>query len=118
MPDTGETGFGFWPTANVPNGGRVMKEEDALAKGKTANGKRQVGLQDAVKFWPMPTKQDGANNAGPAQMARKTPPLKVEAAAGSSGQLNPNWVEWLMGYPIGHTALKDSATPSSRKSRK
>ena len=24
-----------------------------------------------------------------------------------SGQLNPNWVEWLMGYPIGHTDLKD-----------
>jgi len=21
------------------------------------------------------------------------------------GQLNPNWVEWLMGYPIGHTDL-------------
>jgi len=26
-------------------------------------------------------------------------------------------VEYLMGYPIGHTALKDSATPLSRKSR-
>ena len=30
--------------------------------------------------------------------------------------LNPFWVEWLMGYPIGHTALKDWATPSSRRS--
>jgi len=28
-----------------------------------------------------------------------------------SGQLNPNWVEWLMGYPTGHTDLKDSETP-------
>ncbi len=27
-------------------------------------------------------------------------------------------VEWLMGYPIGHTALEPSETPSSRKSRK
>jgi DNA (cytosine-5)-methyltransferase 1 len=24
-----------------------------------------------------------------------------------NGQLNPNWVEWLMGYPIGWTDLKD-----------
>ena len=22
------------------------------------------------------------------------------------GQLNPDWEEWLMGWPIGHTALK------------
>jgi hypothetical protein len=24
-----------------------------------------------------------------------------------SGALNPEWVEWLMGFPIGHTDLKD-----------
>lgn len=23
-----------------------------------------------------------------------------------AGKLNPNWLEWLMGYPIGHTELK------------
>jgi hypothetical protein len=27
------------------------------------------------------------------------------------GQLNPTWVEWLMGYPTGWTDLRDSATP-------
>jgi len=27
------------------------------------------------------------------------------------GQLNPMWVEWLMGFPIGWTDLKDSETP-------
>jgi hypothetical protein len=32
-----------------------------------------------------------------------------------NGPLNPRWCEWFMGYPIGHTELKDSATPSSRK---
>jgi len=34
----------------------------------------------------------------------------------SKATLNPSWVEWLMGYPIGHTDLKDWVTPSSRKS--
>lgn len=26
--------------------------------------------------------------------------------AGNGGQLNPDWVEWLMGWPIGYTDLK------------
>ena len=34
---------------------------------------------------------------------------------GYHGSLNPQWVEWLMGYPLGHTDLKPSETPSSRK---
>ncbi len=34
----------------------------------------------------------------------------------TTGQLNPTWVEWLMGFPIGHTDLKPSEMPSSRKS--
>jgi hypothetical protein len=33
------------------------------------------------------------------------------------GQLNPSWAEWYMGYPIGWTESKDSATPSSRSRR-
>jgi hypothetical protein len=28
-----------------------------------------------------------------------------------SGQLNPMWVEWLMGFPTGHTDLQPSETP-------
>jgi len=35
-----------------------------------------------------------------------------------NGALNPEWVEWLMGYPAGWTALEASAMPSSRKSRR
>ena len=29
---------------------------------------------------------------------------------GKTGQLNPEWVEWLMGYPIGWTELNASET--------
>ena len=35
-----------------------------------------------------------------------------------NGSLNPTWVEWLMGFPLGWTALDASETPSSRKSSK
>ncbi len=31
--------------------------------------------------------------------------------------LNPNWVEWLMGWPIGWTALKPLATDRFRQWR-
>ena len=35
---------------------------------------------------------------------------------GKGGSPHPTFVEAMMGYPIGHTELKDWATPSSRKS--
>jgi len=38
------------------------------------------------------------------------------AALGSRGELNPPWVEWLQGFPIGWTDLGGSATPSCPKS--
>jgi hypothetical protein len=42
----------------------------------------------------------------------------VEMGEIARGRLNPQWVEWLMGFPAEWTALNRSATPSSRKSRK
>jgi hypothetical protein len=30
--------------------------------------------------------------------------------ASDGGQLNPEWVEWLMGWPVGLTALKPLET--------
>lgn len=71
----------------------------------------------AVKLWPTPAAQDGKNGTlPPSQAARDTIPGAM-IRSGATGSLNPQWVEWLMGYPIGHTALKGSETPSSRKSR-
>jgi len=69
----------------------------------------QSVLPDAVRQWPTPTVQDAANNGGPSQMKRNTPPLNAVAG----GALNPAWVEWLMGFPIGWTDLEESETPSS-----
>ena len=39
------------------------------------------------------------------------------ARTGSGGQLNPDWVYWLMGFPAGWLNYADSATPGCRKSR-
>ncbi len=48
------------------------------------------------------------------QYERSSVPLNAQAG----GSLNPTWVEWLMGFPLGWTDCGPSATPSSRRSRK
>ena len=64
----------------------------------------QKGLTQVVEiFLPTPTTQDAKNNGGQSQMERNS--LPINAVAG--GKLNPEWVEWLMGYPVGWTDLKD-----------
>jgi hypothetical protein len=56
----------------------------------------------AREFYPTPTTQDDKNNGSISQQKRNTPPLNSVAG----GPLNPNWVEWLMGYPTGWTDLR------------
>lgn len=59
--------------------------------------------------WPTPTAADADNDGGPAQTERNTPPLNAQVVC---GRLNPDWVEWLMGWPVGWTALKQLGDPS------
>jgi len=101
---TGEIGSSFWRTPDTGEGGTP----GLLKEGKThrENGQPiQVRLVDQVNsphLWPTPTTQDAANNGGKSQYERNSLPLN--AAVG--GSLNPEWVEWLMGFPIGWTDLK------------
>ena len=60
----------------------------------------------ALNFFPTPTCQDAKNNGSPSQQARNTKPLNVVVG----GALNPVWVEWLMGWPLGWTDSKPLAT--------
>ena len=108
----------LWPTPNVPNGGHSPKG-GMSPTGMTPDGKkRQVGLEQAVK-WPPPNSRDhkGAPGAGSRERGGRQAslPASLKDSEGS-GSLNPTWVEWLMGYPLGWTDCGDSATPSSRKS--
>ena len=60
--------------------------------------------------WPTPTAHLAKEGGYPAEWTRNTPTLTVEAMKAedlphSSGHLNPEWVEWLMGVPTGWTDL-------------
>ena len=89
----------MWPTP-VADGDRRTN----YAQGGTS-------LRYAVRMWPTPTAQDAKNNGAPSQMERNTKPLNAEIG----GALNPPWVEWLMGWPIGWTGLQPLETVKYRQ---
>jgi hypothetical protein len=69
-----------------------------------------MNLADAVRIWPTPTARDGKGASGHRSEARRLADLTYRARivdGVTTGSLNPTWVEWLMGFPIGWTDLKD-----------
>jgi hypothetical protein len=111
----------LWPTPDA---------RDCHAEGFEA-GKRRLekwgtlGLQTAVKLWPKtwstPTVGDASCTTSPrpsrAATGRTTDYLSRQIGDGGPATpqtkrpaLNPSWVEWLMGWPIGATALRRLAT--------
>ena len=69
--------------------------------GRTGKVRPSLDTMASKDLWPTPTVQDAANNGAPSQHRRNNKPLNAEAG----GALSPDWVEWLMGWPIGWTSL-------------
>ena len=98
----------MWPT---PRACTEMSAENIhnRAKDKFPNLESEV----ARSMWPTPTARDHKDSGEnmnlyrdrrqDTQLAIVTKRLEPE----KTGSLNPEWVEWLMGYPIGWTALED-----------
>jgi hypothetical protein len=64
-------------------------------------------------YWPTPTAHNAKECDAPAEATLNTPTLTHQARGGDKTQpkyLNPTWVEWLMGWPLGWTDLKPLAT--------
>jgi len=102
-------GFGLeeatYPTPNTLDStgtGRM----NTNANVKKWGGINSLGGMAATGKWPTPTMQDAENNGSQSQMKRKTKPLNAEVG----GALNPTWVEWLMGWPLGWTDLEPLET--------
>lgn len=60
-----------------------------------------------ARLWPTPIATDWKNRGG--KEYRQGREIQLQTVVG--GQLNPTWVEWLMGFPLGWTELKASETP-------
>lgn len=62
-------------------------------------------------LWPTPTAHNAKEGGYPAEHERNTPTL----ASAAGGKLNPTWVEWLMGWPLGWTDCARSGTAKFRE---
>ena len=81
----------------------TITPESAWALGRFPNLETVVGR----RMWPTPMAHDGKDcGSSPSQAGRNSPTLPVAAG----GKLNPTWVEWLMGWPIGWTDLQPLET--------
>jgi hypothetical protein len=68
-------------------------------------------LRTAVAIYPTPTAQDAKNSTLPVSQTDRDsiPGHLLRSGEQPGGQLNPDWVEWLMGWPIGWTSLEPMA---------
>jgi hypothetical protein len=79
----------------------------------TTGGGQGKSLRTDVKMWPTATARDYKGGRTPETLAKagrnetNSLPDAVNAQMGKTGSLNPQWVEWLMGYPEGWTDLED-----------
>lgn len=84
---------------------------DTIKRGFSLSLPEQV----AVRSWPTPcaSASKGSSQASlirKSGASRENDRLDHAVMASDNGQLNPNWVEWLMGWPIGLTELKPLVT--------
>jgi hypothetical protein len=121
---TGGKGSGLLPTFPTPDtmnhiDGTKLRKDNNLKEG----GMHGVSLHHYITMFPTPTAIADSNYAAPKhdhekRILRGVVHDKNLSAheANLIGQLNPTWVEWLMGYPSGWTDLKVSETQLSRTS--
>jgi hypothetical protein len=103
-PITAETVLLSWPTPTTQD--HIERKSTQQKPGSM----HSVGLGDAVRMWATPTARDGKGAANYRKQSRNEADLTNQARAEDgvgSGSLNPRWVEWLMGFPIGWTDLED-----------
>jgi hypothetical protein len=123
----------LWPTPTTQEVEHPNAELTVKGRRKSKNGKtsHSLGLADAVQIWPTPQARDWKGPSGRSlkgterdlPMAVKMWPTptatehkyRLQGSSQASknlnalhgGKLNPMWVEWLMGFPVGWTDLKD-----------
>jgi hypothetical protein len=102
-----ETELLLWPTPttqeNEHPGATWNSKGRRVAPSGVTHG---MNLADAVQMWPTPTADD-ASNVNPKPNRFRGLVAAVNETTPIGGKLNPTWVEWLMGFPLGWTDLED-----------
>ncbi len=94
----------------------MMTTADMEQARKSGDDPKRPTYQEAKKLWRSPGAALINPNSRVKKLTGRTPQdPQVGLADQVGGQLNPTWVEWLMGYPEGWTDLRDSGTQLSLK---
>ena len=100
---TSETESGLWPTPRSCSAmAATITPENSWAWNRFLNLETVVGR----RMFPTPTAHNAKETNAPSEALRNEPTL----ASRVGGKLNPMWVEWLMGWPLGWTDLKPLET--------
>ena len=111
VPRTSATGSSLWRTPHASDGeGGIME----MRPGTAGHYKLRDHVQPInAAMWPTPLPSD-VDGGRTTKGSLRQDETGLRQMVG--GQLNPTWVEWLMGFPIGWTDFERSATPSSPRS--
>lgn len=104
-----DTGVRIWPTPSASDCGRtainpIMTKNGTIRHKNKEGGQSYARLDAVAAMFPTPK----AQNARAAGQKHGDGGPSLDVVVG--GQLNPTWVEWLMGFPIGWTDLNVSET--------
>ena len=104
-----EVAKSLWPTPRASDGPKGSPGQHG--------SKGDLTLSSAVHLWRTPTASLGSARGAVLPERRIQLGHSVSLMDQVGGQLNPTWVEWLMGYPSEWTALEDWVTPWFRPKR-
>ena len=112
----GMAATGMWPT---PKSVQMWRTPTAH-EWKNTGHSTQIHLSDQVRpmqvknpkkiaamgLWPTPQAGDSRATINTTTQNQKMLAHAVQKKVGDGGALNPDWTEWLMGWPVGWTDLK------------
>lgn len=102
------SGIGFGSLLPTPSASQCETRPSKKWNPKSQSG-RSLGCMAATGMWPTP-RSCSAMAAKITDKGERFPNLETVIAnrhpETGGGQLNPTWVEWLMGWPLGWTDLK------------
>jgi hypothetical protein len=122
---TKEIESGSWPTptsSQARSEGMIMQMRAKVDEGALSREEAELMISGSLEparmeTWATPTGNDAKNSTLPPSQIKhdNIPGDLLRRGEKPGGQLNPTWVEWLMGWPLGWTDLKPLETDKFRQ---